>query len=121
MSTSPRRRWFQFSLATMFVVVTAVAIWLGWELKFIRDRKATIARMVADGSGSAIPKPASLYPSWRRRLGDELFGLIIVPDAWTEGDAMAVKSLFPESRILWKSKRLDGDLTRAPYPSAILL
>jgi hypothetical protein len=30
MTPAPKRRWFQFSLRTMFVVVTVFACWLGW-------------------------------------------------------------------------------------------
>jgi hypothetical protein len=46
MPNPPRRRWFQFSLATMFVVVTLTAIPLGWtaySLNWIRQRRAVLA------------------------------------------------------------------------------
>jgi hypothetical protein len=33
----------------MFVMVTLFAVWLGWELKFIRERRAVLAQ--ADGWG----------------------------------------------------------------------
>jgi hypothetical protein len=34
MPTTPptRRRWYQFGLGTMLLLVTVFAIWLGWEL-----------------------------------------------------------------------------------------
>jgi hypothetical protein len=35
-----RRRWFQFRLRTLFVLTTLVALWLAWELSFIRERQA---------------------------------------------------------------------------------
>jgi hypothetical protein len=38
MPTPPRRRWFQFGLRTMFVVVTVVAVWLGYQANWIRQR-----------------------------------------------------------------------------------
>jgi len=38
-ATPTGRRWFQFSLTSLFVVTTLVAIWLGWELKVVRDRQ----------------------------------------------------------------------------------
>lgn len=40
--TLPRRRWFRFSLATMFAVVTfrAVLGWLAWNVKQVRERAA---------------------------------------------------------------------------------
>ena len=37
---APRRRWFQFGLRTLFVLMTLVALWLAWELNFIRERQA---------------------------------------------------------------------------------
>jgi len=35
----PPRRWFRFSLRTMFVVVTVFAVWLGYQVNWIRERK----------------------------------------------------------------------------------
>jgi hypothetical protein len=37
------RRWFRFSVRTLFVVVTALACWLGYELNWIRQRHAILA------------------------------------------------------------------------------
>jgi hypothetical protein len=34
----PRRRWFRYSLRTLFVLVTVFGIWLGVQVKWIRDR-----------------------------------------------------------------------------------
>ncbi len=37
-----RRRWFQFRLRGLLVAVTLFAVfmgWLGWELKFVRERR----------------------------------------------------------------------------------
>jgi hypothetical protein len=44
---APRRRWFRFSLRTMFVVVTLVGCWLGYELHWLRQRRAFIAHETA--------------------------------------------------------------------------
>ena len=37
--TAPKRRWFRFSLRTMFVVVTVLCVWLGYQLNWIRQRR----------------------------------------------------------------------------------
>jgi hypothetical protein len=42
-----KRRWFRFSLRTLFVVVTVFACWLGYELNWIRQRHAFVARQNA--------------------------------------------------------------------------
>jgi hypothetical protein len=38
----PRRRWYQFSLRTMFVLVTVACVvlaWVGYSLNWIRQRR----------------------------------------------------------------------------------
>src|ERR1700686_1646181 len=78
---STRRRWFQFSLGTMLLAVMALAVWLGWNLSYVRQREATIKFLkTANGTG-VMPDP--VYP-WRslpitwRLLGAEPIGRIQV-------------------------------------------
>jgi len=44
MTSAPNRRWFQFSLGTLFLIVTVVCCWLGYQLNWIRQRRAFEAR-----------------------------------------------------------------------------
>lgn len=44
MTTMPRRRWFAYSLRTLFVVVTVFGCWLGYELNWIRERHELLAK-----------------------------------------------------------------------------
>ena len=37
-----RCRWFQFSLRTLLILVTGLRLWIGWQLKWIRDRHVAI-------------------------------------------------------------------------------
>jgi hypothetical protein len=39
-----KRRWFRFSLRTMFVVVTVVAIFVGYHVHWIRERHSLLDR-----------------------------------------------------------------------------
>ena len=43
--TAPHRRWFAFSLRTMFVVVTIFGAYLSWQMQIVRERKAVIAEI----------------------------------------------------------------------------
>lgn len=43
-SPAPKRPWFRFRLRTLFVVVTVLACWLGYELNWIRQRHELLAR-----------------------------------------------------------------------------
>src|SRR5262245_12715901 len=43
--TKPRR-WFRFSLRTTFLVVTAISLWLGYEVNWIGQRHAFLARQL---------------------------------------------------------------------------
>ena len=45
METPPRRRWLRFSLRGLLVVVTALAVWLGWNVYVVRERKAALAEL----------------------------------------------------------------------------
>ena len=38
-ATRPTRRLFQFSITSLLAVTTLVAIWLAWELSYIRERQ----------------------------------------------------------------------------------
>ena len=42
------RCWFRFSLRTMFVLVTLLALWLGWNRQVVDNCRATAAALVAD-------------------------------------------------------------------------
>jgi len=44
--TAPNRRRFRWSLRTIFVVVTALGCWLGYEVNWIRERHVVVADFV---------------------------------------------------------------------------
>jgi hypothetical protein len=44
MTPATKRRWFRFSLRTLFVVVTLLCCWLGYQLNWIRQRHAVLSR-----------------------------------------------------------------------------
>ena len=38
----PKRRWFQFSLRTLFLIMVVFAIWLSFQAKWKRDRNVAL-------------------------------------------------------------------------------
>ena len=99
MSQAPptRRRWYQFSLAAMFVVVTAVGLvgWVWSELKFVQARRAfPFTQGMAKSANDSVS-----IPFWRRWCGDEAVAMWQFPhDAPVDALARA-RQLFPEAEI----------------------
>jgi hypothetical protein len=59
MSDAPspqRRRWFRFSLRTFLLVFTAVAVWLGWNVYVVRQRREFIATLPWPYVATAYPE-----------------------------------------------------------------
>jgi hypothetical protein len=46
-----RRRWFQFSLRTMLLLVTVFGVWLGYEMNWIHSRRSFLADEAAMRAG----------------------------------------------------------------------
>jgi hypothetical protein len=123
------RRWFRYSLRTMFAVVTIFAAWLGWELHQIRERdrmlrSTTFLRLFENRPRAAVMRQsevARLYPPdlpkahvaagappktnipyvWRL-LGDKPVNdmdIFLPSDEYTTRDARQIQSLFPECAV----------------------
>jgi hypothetical protein len=106
----------------MFVVVTVVGVWLGWQLHFVSRRSQAINWVENDLGGLAIrsawvlespalarERPDVLQwqqlPFWRRWMGDETIVEIWIPeDAYNEANLNRLKRCFPEARVRPPSK-----------------
>jgi hypothetical protein len=121
MSLQRSIRRFQFSVLTVFVVVTAIAVVLGREVRFVKQRQAMLDRVLAEGGEmtvSIVPPPPRI-PIWREWLGDESVYGINVPPGFS--DVNALERLFPESVIsetgdgpTSQKKKGDHSLRRMP-------
>jgi hypothetical protein len=112
-ATKLRRRWYQFSLRTMFVVMTlacvgvGLATWIQKSREWIRQRNRALdlnqIREREDGwfpiaSGPKITAPGLLW----------LFGEIGTSEVVVFGDAQhmdEIRSLFPEAVVTYLPKR----------------
>jgi hypothetical protein len=99
-----KRRWFQFSLRTLLIVVTLLAAICGIvtpEWKFASERAALIERTVAAGGivgKSDAPLPNG--PNWiQRALGDSVIEFIAAPALATDEELSQLRTMFPEAQI----------------------
>jgi hypothetical protein len=98
MDNKPRRRRFHFTLRTLFVLVTLIAVWLGWSLSwirerhdFLRDRRAFVFDTDTD---AATPAPRFLW------LFGEEGAEYVKLSTEDQSDYARAKHLFPEARVI---------------------
>jgi hypothetical protein len=102
----PKRRWFQFSLATLFLVTTALAVWLSiWTSRARKQQRAVEAIEQRGGrvgysyetkKGPGPPTPPG--PQWLRdSLGidylDHVVGANLTGDTFTDTDLELLQGL----------------------------
>ena len=109
--TAPKRRWFRFSLRTLFLSLALLSLlfgWVAWNLKWKRERgeMATQGHVIVGHAGNF---PVSYVQNWKRSR-DLPFGLrlvgtlqvqeIVLTDRlgyrWTEDDRRRYQAAFPE-------------------------
>ena len=115
MTDKPRPRWFRFSLRTLFIVVTLLCCWLGWEISVVRHRQAvrkdyqtrfglsfTTAGDYASRFPPGTPVPKLAKVSYvRRLLGDQPIQEITIAHFQSPADAemKGLASVFPEAQF----------------------
>lgn len=99
----PNRRWFKFSLRTMFVVTTVLACWLGWNLHRVRQREE-ILQYASQVCSENNPSVADDVPIAWRLLGAEPVWWVLLPGCVPKEELMRVQSLFPEAICVMESQ-----------------
>jgi len=96
MISAYKRRWLQFSLLTMNVVVT-LAAWLGWNLHQVRERE----RMLHQGGISYFSGFGSLrcMPLTWRLLGARAVYSIGLGSLYTDENLLLYRTAFPEADV----------------------
>jgi hypothetical protein len=128
MTALPKRRWFRFGLRTMFVVLAVLAIpldWLAWQIQIVRERKAVLAEVESTAPGEflfvtleraeAVRPPGSYahreyvrISRLRRRLGDESYWRMFLPETIDAELTKRVESAFPEAEISMRGAHRDS-------------
>ena len=100
MDTVPKRRWFQFSLKSLFVVITLFGMWLGWQLYWFKTRrdwleaKNYVAAFPAAGARK-LPHPQLMITLFHQ----EAISQILLRNASKE-EVAKVRRLFPEADVV---------------------
>ena len=98
----------QFSLRTLFIVVTILAIpcwYVGAQYRFVHARKQFLqytntSSLTEEGSTLTIP--------WiRKLLGDQSYDSIVTYEILSDEELERIQALFPESEI-YRYKRIGG-------------
>jgi hypothetical protein len=108
MTPAPNRRWFAYSLRTLFVVVTLAAVpisLLSLERSRVLARRAIASEMRVQGctvggafSGEPIPGRGDFLNWLSEALGDEgLIPYVIHPQDASEEEIQRVRRAFPEA------------------------
>jgi hypothetical protein len=103
------RRWFRFSLRTMFVLVTMLCVWLEYHLNWIRERRELLSSLPSEREPSANTEFRYETCFTRLPLSLKVLGehphdnlTIYFSDSrkpLTEAQLERIRGLFPESYI----------------------
>lgn len=92
----PKRRWLQFSVRTVLLLVAVLCVWLGYRVHASRQRAEAIAhieklggqiyydyqvKLDSDGDPYLVPLTPYPYPEWAKPLTEVLFP----PRVWSVG------------------------------------
>jgi hypothetical protein len=99
----PKRRWYQFSLRTLMIVVTLLAVlcaYVGWQAKIVRDRNLML-QWIKDHDGycliatNELPIRAENPSLLRRWLGDSQVAEVWFRSLVARDDAARIRETFP--------------------------
>ena len=112
----PKRRWFRFSLRTLFLLVTLACIWLGIQASTVHHRRQLLSRLdsavfgglptfntiMFDETPAIVQGDYSTageqHLSWiRQAFGDRLVPIIGLPERMSPEEVKEFKRAFPEA------------------------
>ena len=105
MSLAPKRRWFRFSLRTMFLAVTVFCVWLGWNVEQVRKRdrllRSSEVYVWPSRSPYMLPPPSHKFMpvAWSLLGARKLIGISLNQKRFTQADLEHYESMFPEAEM----------------------
>jgi len=107
MTNAPERRWFQFSLRTLFAWVAVFAIWLAWitwQFEVVRERETLMNAHV----GWDMSNDQTRLPFVWSLLGASPVNSISLPtDEFSDDDRARYRSAFPEADVTLEEQPFD--------------
>ena len=113
MTPPPKRRWPRFTLRTLFVVVTMFGVWLGWNVKQVRERERflteipirggtfddTIPVCSPLGTMPTPPDPVPLVWSWLGARSISTNSVSLPSDRFSPDEIIQIRRLLPEVMV----------------------
>ncbi|HEV3418624.1 MAG TPA: hypothetical protein VG056_17510 [Pirellulales bacterium] len=119
-----KRRWFQFSLRSLFVMMLLLSVGLRWMAAKVETQKVAVKATLKDGgsvwydyevdaSGSIVAGAEPPGPNWlRKMLGDDAFTNVVKADVTTD---VSLEKLSELGRIRFLTNRLYPPLSWYPF------
>ena len=92
--SKPKRRRFQFTLGTLFLVITAFGLVLGYQLNWIRERHEFLKLPKVSQVNRPGGTPAPVY---LRVFGETGVSIVVIDG---DSDREIAQRLFPEAEIV---------------------
>jgi hypothetical protein len=99
--TAPKRRWFSYSLRTLFALVTVFGVWLGWNLHQVRERGRVLAEFPTQHSSFAdySNDTHQLPLTWRLLGAEPISAFGFDSRGMSDADCRYIERLFPEAKV----------------------
>jgi hypothetical protein len=101
----------RFRLRTLLIAIALLAVpmaWVGWQLNWIRQRRALLESRAVASHGWGLELPTA--PSCLWLFGEDGLGVLALRDTTSNETVMDAKAIFPEADVrrsgeVWDDKQ----------------